>query len=773
MPSSPRSVPKVTLVVGMHRSGTSLTASFLAGLGLVLSDDLLEANEANSRGYFESRTIVQFHDRVLAELGGSWRTPTTTKPFPAGWGRSEQIAPYALELEEIAREEIARAGGHWIVKDPRASRLLPLWNAALERIGAEASYIVTIRDPAEVAASLLLRDEMDRALSDLLWLEHTVDALVDGGSRIKAIVPYAAWFDDAKGAATRLARALGLSPSPARLRTALADAVADELRHHTLSDRSQLPFVDSLYALLLTDRRDDIDAELLRIASARRLSGIASRIADEEGRSEHATSIHQISHQLSWRQDVSEDAVSGLLDADDIETRRTARLARSRTSIRHALADAIRAAEVDAYLDPLTMRPVKRLAEIADIDAPFLHVLRHQALQCVSAGDVASGIRLLAELFRRSYATGMRSGPAAVEALANLNRAEVLAACEAIAQAIVPRTTRTGTPREMIAIVYTTGDPALLDRVRERGRQLVARGFGVVPVPSQIEDGSGDAPERLRGLLHQLMLAPVPMALFMAHAQDVVARIASLCIPPEIMLWEDPLGPVSASDLFVALPELLDTAAATDRHALGVPESAVLVATVGRLEKYAHPPYLGALSRILASNENAWLAICGSDAHKAQSLIFTSFHRSVRKRLIFADPEHWRSLVKASDVYCDGPPWNGTRGPLAAAYLGVPIAAFVDPSVRARPAVKAILGRSLPIATTAGRFRDILEKYIRDPALRAEHGGILKARAHARFDAESAAKRLITAFESGAKLVSLQPPKENRTVERPAGLSLR
>lgn len=750
--------PSVTLVVGMHRSGTSLAASVLAELGVAFSDDLIEANEYNPHGYYESRTITEFHDRLLAELDSSWRSPATAKPFPAQWWRYAQFAPFGRELEAIVREECARAGGRWGVKDPRASRLLPLWNEVLERAGAEASYVLAVRDPGEVAGSLLRRDGMDRELSDLLWLEHNVAALVDGGARVAAVVPYAQWFDDGPAAAAAVARAAHVRATPARLRAVLAGVVDTGLGNRARARPSPLPYVDALYASLASDR-DGLDDEVGRVSAAMRLARSSARISEAEGRPHHAISIHQISQRLSWRQDVSEEAAGGHVDAPDAETRRTARLARSRTSIRRALADAVRAAEVDDFQNQLTLSPVQYLAEIADVDTPFLDVLRHQAVQQIAHVEFASAVRLLDELFRRAFATGMRAGPFAARALANLTHPDVLAACATIARAFAPESLPPAGAQNLIAIVWSPDDAALLERVRERERRLVAAGYGVIRIPSRAVARPvrpEEAAERLAWLVGQLTIAPVPVALFMTHAQDVVARIASLCLPPGLAVWEDPLASPAPDALFVAMPELLDDAEPMTREVLGLAPSDVLLTTVGRLEKFAHPQYLDALSRVLLSNENAWLAIAGSGDATTRSLIFTSFDRTVRNRLIFAEPKDWRSLLKASDVYCDAPPWNGTRGPLAAGYLGVPIAAFVDPALRPRPAAKAILGRAIPSAATPGEFRDIIEAYIRDPDLRARHGEKLKTRVRIRFGPEGAARRLVARLPKAAPAAAQQ-----------------
>lgn len=60
------------LVVGMHRSGTSLLASILQAIGVSLPGPLIEADVHNPYGYFEHRKIVEFQEKLLIDLGRWW-----------------------------------------------------------------------------------------------------------------------------------------------------------------------------------------------------------------------------------------------------------------------------------------------------------------------------------------------------------------------------------------------------------------------------------------------------------------------------------------------------------------------------------------------------------------------------------------------------------------------------------------------------------------------------------------------------------------------------
>jgi hypothetical protein len=252
----------VIVVLGMDRSGTSLLANMLQALGGRLGDDLMPANEFNARGYFESKDIVALHDKVLDTLGLSWSTPKFLTQLHDDWWRRPALAPLKRELTAILERQL---GGEtpFIFKDPRAARLLPLWNDIFSELAVEPSYVLAVRHPKAVAQSLFRRDAIDPLHAELLWLERYVDCLVHARDRIVAIVNYDDWFE----APEKIARQLGTT-----LRLALADGSSDlyrvvskivgpELRHHTpLADDFILPLTKPLYAALLKGNTKELAA---------------------------------------------------------------------------------------------------------------------------------------------------------------------------------------------------------------------------------------------------------------------------------------------------------------------------------------------------------------------------------------------------------------------------------------------------------------------------------------------------------------------------------
>jgi hypothetical protein len=164
-------VPVAPIVVlGMHRSGTSLAASLLADAGLDVGQRLVGADASNPRGHFEDDDFHRFDQRVLRALcadSDGWVAATLTAPTEEWVSRAR-----ALAAEKQAR------GRPWGWKDPRTVPLLPLWRQAVP----DAWYAIVYRNPWEVVDSLFRRGDAafdhDAELAVRVW-QHYNSLLAD------------------------------------------------------------------------------------------------------------------------------------------------------------------------------------------------------------------------------------------------------------------------------------------------------------------------------------------------------------------------------------------------------------------------------------------------------------------------------------------------------------------------------------------------------------------------------------------------------------------
>lgn len=166
---------RIVLVLGMHRSGTSVVARGLQCLGVNLGDRLMVPQPDNPTGFFEDQDLVDIDDGVLQQLGATWDDPP---PFCEG--TLEVIA--AGRLGATARQRLSSkvsADIPFAFKDPRLSVMLPFWRPIFQELRLEASYIVVLRNPLSVAASLRQRNAIPEDRAMYLWLRYMLAAATE------------------------------------------------------------------------------------------------------------------------------------------------------------------------------------------------------------------------------------------------------------------------------------------------------------------------------------------------------------------------------------------------------------------------------------------------------------------------------------------------------------------------------------------------------------------------------------------------------------------
>jgi glycosyltransferase involved in cell wall biosynthesis len=286
-------------VLGMSRSGTSLTARVLnlAGVDLGPERELLggelrqlagegeevlaRAREANPDGFWEHYRMMRLNERILRAFGGSWREPPD---LPPGWEESERLEAERREARALLA---ASFGGRalWAWKDPRNSLTLPFWR----RLIGGLRCVICLRNPADVAASLQRRDGI--ALEDgvALWLRYLAAALTNTSGRPRLLVRYESYFEDPIGAARRLACFAGCEGAfdDRGAERRLAEVVDERLwRNRASAFEANLPdFVSSEAASLFrvaellaaTEVRDECAAKL-HAAVERFAEGVLNRL---------------------------------------------------------------------------------------------------------------------------------------------------------------------------------------------------------------------------------------------------------------------------------------------------------------------------------------------------------------------------------------------------------------------------------------------------------------------------------------------------------------
>lgn len=137
------------IITGMHRSGTSLTASFIQEIGVNIGQNMFPADICNVKGYFEDIDFLEFQRSLLQK---------SCPPGDAGWSdwgwtESEKLdrSLWPSYIPEAQKLIASRQGSIWGWKDPRTSLLLEFWHQLLPN----ARYLLVYRSPWDVVDSIL------------------------------------------------------------------------------------------------------------------------------------------------------------------------------------------------------------------------------------------------------------------------------------------------------------------------------------------------------------------------------------------------------------------------------------------------------------------------------------------------------------------------------------------------------------------------------------------------------------------------------------------
>lgn len=211
---------KATLILGMHRSGTSCLTGSLQQMGLFLGEVYTE-NPFNRKGNRENGRIMNLNNALLERNGGSWcSTPTTI-----GWDES-----HALERDAIIHDMAEASGGSvWGFKDPRCLFTFPFWAEGLDGF----QLVGTFRHPVSVAQSLYFRNQIPLDEGLALWCAYN-ERLLELLQRYRfPLVSFDVEADQYLASVERVAVYLGLTGSPNEDQTFFEESLRKQRGHCT------------------------------------------------------------------------------------------------------------------------------------------------------------------------------------------------------------------------------------------------------------------------------------------------------------------------------------------------------------------------------------------------------------------------------------------------------------------------------------------------------------------------------------------------------------
>ncbi|WP_417458031.1 sulfotransferase [Kordiimonas sp.] len=140
----PEHMTAPVLIIGIHRSGTSLLTRMLEAIGLFVGNDL--------QADHESLIMIQINNKYFDITNSSWDQPAYPAAHPDG---ENYIAEILSANAELIAERFGTTADFWGFKDPRTLTTLPYWLKTFP----DAKVVYIRRSPQDIARSLTSRHQ--------------------------------------------------------------------------------------------------------------------------------------------------------------------------------------------------------------------------------------------------------------------------------------------------------------------------------------------------------------------------------------------------------------------------------------------------------------------------------------------------------------------------------------------------------------------------------------------------------------------------------------
>jgi len=580
----------IVLVLGMHRSGTSLCSHLLSALGVDMTDKIAGPGNAsvtpdNPRGHWERWEIVEFHDRIFSLFNRDYLGRFHDFALPVAWWADPRVAQIRREI--VAFLEKRMGDGYFGFKDPRTVRLMPVWHQISNELKLAPKLVLCLRNPAQVARSLNARDGLDPEIGEYRWLVHIVDFFRYTSNLDFCTVEYEGWFNNPSANIEKLQKFLDLQwqQTEADLGLVLSDIIDAAARHDDSDHREpSQPLVRMLYKLASRaghdEARDQIPSIVSQFVSFQQLQRPFIQAFEDVAKT--AAKYSEIEREATFLRatvgerdaavaagDARAAAVEGRLAEAlaEIEQQREqiAELARERdesSGLKATLAERETAlADLSRRADELRAALQAAQAEAAAGEA----ALRHAEQEAQERGAAAAGIQAEVEALRDVLAQAERTGHERA-ATADALRAEVVVLWDTLAQAEREAEDRAAagkaTQRELAAL---RGALAQADREAQERADRVPTLFAEVKVLREaLARAEGEAQQRAAAretLKAEVGALRETLAQAEREAQERAA--AAMALRTEIVTLQDTLTAARQVGKAALAAFRIDTAAPT------------------------------------------------------------------------------------------------------------------------------------------------------------------------------------------------------------------
>lgn len=228
------SVPKNAIVLGMARSGTSLTASIFVRKGYFGGESFPEPDRLNPTGYFEAEELLNRNSDLIRSTGFPHDNSWVYGPMSA-----EQLHRLEnLVLGEEEREFVSRfeQKSPWVWKDPRLCLLLRAWWPLLD--ASRTAVLLVERDRDAIFDSFVRTGWRSPTRESRLETYERIRLHIDSAKRAisdlripAVIINYDDFAKDPEGTVRRISDVFGVTLTVDEL------GYAKELNHDSRKGR--------------------------------------------------------------------------------------------------------------------------------------------------------------------------------------------------------------------------------------------------------------------------------------------------------------------------------------------------------------------------------------------------------------------------------------------------------------------------------------------------------------------------------------------------------
>mmetsp|Transcript_41317 Transcript_41317/g.74484 ORF Transcript_41317/g.74484 Transcript_41317/m.74484 type:complete len:642 (+) Transcript_41317:39-1964(+) len=230
------------MVLGMHRSGTSMLSGLLVkGFGYETGGPLIGASFDNEKGFYERIDVVLQNDEFMGAQNAGWS-------FNVGDYDSEKALQHKQQGKITFKEgkkALKFLNNHmkslpYLQKDPRMCITLPTW---LKLLDDKPAIVFTYRHPLEVAMSLKHREQNFAIEHGLrLWIMYNMRALQNSEGLCRVFSTNEAVFKDPMTEVQRIKNELTMkcrviAPPTHELSSEVVDEFVDPKLQHNSKER--------------------------------------------------------------------------------------------------------------------------------------------------------------------------------------------------------------------------------------------------------------------------------------------------------------------------------------------------------------------------------------------------------------------------------------------------------------------------------------------------------------------------------------------------------